>query len=44
MMDLSDYDRGFEIAFRTGFIIVFLVVFTVVIVKRVYDINTNNGG
>lgn len=43
-MDLSSYDYGFEIAFKTGFAIVFFVVFSVIIVKRIHDINTNNAG
>lgn len=43
-MDLSAYDYGFEIAFRTGFLIVFLIVCAVIIVKRIHDINTNNAG
>lgn len=41
---MQAYDYGFEIAFRTGFLIVFLVVCTVIIVKRIHDISTNNAG
>jgi hypothetical protein len=36
-MDLSDYDRGFEIVFKIGWAIVFLVVFSVVIGKKAVD-------
>jgi hypothetical protein len=41
-MDLSDYDRGFEIVFKTGFLIVFLIVSMVVIVKKAYDVRCSN--
>jgi len=41
-MDLSDYDRGFELVFKIGFAIVFFVVFSVIIGKKAIDTHYEN--